>query len=267
MCSAPASTSRRTRSRCAPTWSTSSRATTRSTRPGWSSCATPATTYAAASPSWPHGRTATTTSTPPATPASDSCSRAPIATLDALQAVSILAPGPFAQLRSDLVEIRSLFEIDEQALKSSVILPGQNPPRPIDGPSAAARLEECERRAHALVASWTDTLVDSLNEKEMAEQVGYVSDATARGKIETLAKTRTLPDPIDGPFIEALNQVFNRVDIRNVSPKELNDALFPDTSPATGDQLRERLESLLDKLTAGADPERVRFLPKGDDES
>ena len=39
-------------------------------------------------------------------------------------------PDPFAQLRSDLVEIRSLFEIDEQALKSSVILPGQNQPRP-----------------------------------------------------------------------------------------------------------------------------------------
>lgn len=191
----------------------------------------------------------------------------PIAILDALQAVSILAPGPFAQLRSDLVEIRSLFEIDEQALKSSVILPGQNPPRPIDGPSAAARLEDCERRAHALVESWTDTLVDSLNEKEMAEQVGYVSDATARGTIEVLAKTRSLPDAIDGPFIEALNQVFNRVDIRNVSPKELNDALFPDTSPATGDQLRERLESLLDKLTGGADAERVRFLPKEDDES
>ena len=66
----------------------------------------------------------------------------------------------------------------------------------------------------------------------------------------------------------AVNQMqISRPNIRNVSPRELNEALFPDTSPATGDQLRERLESLLDKLTAGADPERVRFLPKGDDES
>jgi hypothetical protein len=191
----------------------------------------------------------------------------PIATLDLLHAVSILAPGPFAQLRSDLVEIRSLFEIDERALKNSVVLPGQNAPRPIDGPSAAARFEDCERRAADLLSSWTDTLVDSLNEKEMAEQVGYVSDPAARGNIETLAKTRNLPDPIDGAFIEALNQVFNRVDIRNVSPKELKEALFPDTSPATGKQLRDRLEVLLDKLISGADPERVRFLPKGDDES
>ena len=106
----------------------------------------------------------------------------PIAILDSLQAVSILAPGPFAQLRSDLVEIRSLFEIDETALKGSVVLPGHTPPRPIDGPSASARLEDCERRADALLSSWTDTLVDSLNEKEMAEQIGYVSDPSARAE-------------------------------------------------------------------------------------
>src|SRR5690606_20511266 len=103
----------------------------------------------------------------------------PVAVLDQLQAVSILAPGPFAQLRSDLVEIRSLFEIDEAALKNSVTLPGQNQPRPIDGPSASARLEDCERRADELLSSWTDTLVDSLNETEMAEQIDYIADPDA----------------------------------------------------------------------------------------
>jgi Family of unknown function (DUF6079) len=189
----------------------------------------------------------------------------PIAVLDRLQAVSILAPGPFAHLRSDLVEIRPLFELDETALKNSVLLPGQNPPRPIDGPSATARLEDCERRAHALLSSWTDTLVDSLNEKEMGEQIGYVSGASTRTKVEALAKNRTLPDPIDGSFIDALNQVFNRVDIRHVTPAELTTALFPDTSPATSDQLRERLDAFIDSLASGVDAERVRFLPKEND--
>jgi hypothetical protein len=187
----------------------------------------------------------------------------PIATLDSLQAVSILAPGPFAQLRSDLVEIRSLFEINETALKSSVVLPGHTPPRPIDGASASARLEDCERRAAVLLSSWTDTLADSLNEKEMAEQIGYLSDPTARAKIETLAKARTLPDRIDSVFIDALNQVFTRVDIRHVSSPELTAALFPDTSPATADQLRDRLDRLIVTLTSGAVSERVRFLPEG----
>ena len=185
----------------------------------------------------------------------------PVSTLDALQAVSILAPGPLAQLRTDLVEIRSLVDVDERSLRSSVVLPGQQQPRPIDGPSASARLEDAERRAYGLLSGWIDTLVDSLNEKEMAEQVGYVTDAAGKAQIEALAATRTLPESIGKAFIDGLNQVFNRVEIRHVSPSELRAALFPDTSPATADQLRDRLEGLVANAIGGADPDRVRFLP------
>ncbi|MDP9420633.1 MAG: DUF6079 family protein [Actinomycetota bacterium] len=185
----------------------------------------------------------------------------PMAILDALQAVLILAPGPLAQLRSDIVEIRPLFEIDERALRSSVVLPGQHQPRPIDGPSADARLEDAERRTHALLSGWVDTLADSLNEKEMAEQIGYLADATVRAQIEALASSRTLPETIDQSFIDGLNQVFNRVDIRHLTPSELRTALFPDTSPASADQLRDRLETLLAASIGAVDPDRVRFLP------
>ncbi len=184
-----------------------------------------------------------------------------VATLDALQAVSILAPGPLAQLRAELAELRPLFDIDEQALRASVLLPGKNPPRPIEGASAEARLEACERRADELVTGWTSTLADSLNEPEMVEQIGYLPDADVRTQIEVLAKTRALPEPILPTFVGALNQVFNRVDIRQLSPKELVAGLFPDTSPATADQLRGRLETVLTEAIGGANPDQVRFLP------
>jgi len=187
-----------------------------------------------------------------------------VATLDGLQAVSILAPGPLAQIRAELAELRPLFEINEQALRSSVVLPGKNPPRPIDGASAEARLDECERRARQLLASWTDTLTDSLNEPEMAEQIGFLADGDARAQIEILAKNRTLPSSITRAFVTALNQVFTRVDIRYLAPTELTAALFRDTSPATADQLRERLEGLLVDAIGSASPDQVRFLPAED---
>lgn len=183
----------------------------------------------------------------------------PIVLLDALHAVSILAPGPLAQLRSDLVDIRTLYLIDEVALSSSVLLSGQHQPRPIDGRSASARLEDCERRAATLLDSWVNTLSDSLGEPEMAEQIDYVSEP-ARKQIQALASGRVLPEPIDRAFVEGLNQVFRRVDIRHLSAGELDMAMFPDTAPATAQQLRDRLDNLLTGAIAGADPDRVRFL-------
>lgn len=185
----------------------------------------------------------------------------PIAVLDSLQPVSILAAGPLAQLRSDLTEIRTVVDIDETALAKSVVLVGHNPPRPIDGLSAAARLEDAERRAHALVSGWTDTLADSLAEPEMAEQIGYLPDDPAKAEVEKLAATRTLPDPVTPAIVKALNQVFDRVDIHQLTPSEITGALFPDTSPATIDQLRERLEALLAGAVGGSAPDKVRFLP------
>ena len=184
----------------------------------------------------------------------------PIDTLRSLQAVTILAPGPFAQLESELADIRTITHIDEPALKDSVKL-GDRYPRPIEGPSAAARLEECERRAADLLYAWVATLADSLGEAEITEQIGYVADEKARGDLEHLAGSRSLPTEIAPSFVDALNQVFKRVDIHNLTAPEVLEALFPDTSPATADQLRQRLDKLIERETGRTPPEQVRFLP------
>jgi len=185
----------------------------------------------------------------------------PMATLASLQTVTILAAGPFANLQSDLTEIGTITHIDESALRTSVCLPNYSSPRPIDGPSAAARLEACERAAAKLVDAWTATLGDSLNEREMVEQIGYVTDPAAKAQLQQLAQARTLPEPITPAFVKALNQAFIRVDIHNLSPQELVEALFPDTSPATADQLRTRLDELLTRQIGSNPPDQVRFLP------
>ena len=72
----------------------------------------------------------------------------------------------------------------------------------------------------------------------------------SQSQIETFAASRALPEQIGQAFINGLNQVFNRVDIRQVSPSELTSALFPDTAPATANQLSDRLETLLKPRSA-----------------
>jgi hypothetical protein len=190
-----------------------------------------------------------------------------LADLSALEAVSILAPGPLAQLRSDLVEIKVLVDVNEKALVSSVVLPGQSTqPRPIDGASAGARLEDCERRADALHKNWVATLRDSLAEPEMQEQTGFLI-GDAKAQVDAFTPGGVLPDPVTKVFVDALNQVFQRVDVRQLTISELRGALFPDTSPATADQLRERLDALLQRAIGTTSPEQIRFLPATEKEA
>ena len=187
--------------------------------------------------------------------------------LDALQAVSILAPGPLAQLRTDLVEIGSLFEIDETALKSSVVLPGhsttssnrralgQRPPRGLRTPGQRPALI-VDRHPRRQPEREGDGRADRLRQRSWPR---------ARSRLS--AETRTLPDLINSAFIEALNQVFNRVDIHHVSPHELTVTLFPDTSPATAEQLRERLDGLHRHATSGAPLNGCASFPREDNDS
>jgi hypothetical protein len=184
-----------------------------------------------------------------------------MAALSVLEAVSILAPGPLAQLRSDLADVHVLIEIDEAALARSIVLAHQAPPRPIQGRSAAARLDDAERRAHGLADGWVSTLLDSLAEPEMAQQIGYLSDVQAKAEVEAFVASRQLGDPVTRRFVQSLNQIFQRVDIRHLSGADVSGALFPGTSPATAAQLRARLDELLGSAIGSSSEDRVRFLP------
>ena len=183
-------------------------------------------------------------------------------TMDALrrlEAVSILGAGSLAQLRADLVEIGVMTEIDEAALRRSVVL-GNKPPRPIDGPSAAARLEDCERRVAGLFDQWRQTLLDALAEPEMTEQIALLDD-DGRTAVERLLVDRVLPDPVTPVLVSALNQIFQKVEVRHLTAGEVFAAVFPASTPATADQLRERFEHLLQAAAAATQLADIRFLP------
>lgn len=179
-----------------------------------------------------------------------------MSSLNALSPITILQAEPLERIRSELADLRVLIEIDEVALSRSVVLPGRVPPRPIDGPSAAARLEQAERDVTELVTGWEATLRDSLG--ELRDQMGFLDDAI-RSAIGAFAEGGPMPQPVTPALVAALEQVFRGVDVRYLADDDVRDALFPDTSPATAAQLRERLDDLIAR--SGGTNDSVRFLP------
>jgi hypothetical protein len=181
--------------------------------------------------------------------------------LQQLVAVSLLGGGRFAELQRQLTEIPTLMDFDERKLTDSVIYPGLTyRARPVSGSSALARVEDAERRAHALYDNWTLTLLDSLAEPEMAEQIDLL-DQGPRTEIQRFLEDKKLPEPVPASLIHALNQVFARFTKRRVTMGEVWRAIFPDDSPATVEVLRQRFGAFLDDQVGAAPPDQVRILP------
>jgi hypothetical protein len=182
--------------------------------------------------------------------------------LGKLASVALLQGGQFALLRADLADIKTLMQLDDGRLRSSVKVDAHTP-CPIHGPSAEARLAQIEKSAAEMLETWRTTLVDNLRDPDLAEQIGLLP-ASQRSAVETFVASGTFPDPITDDFVSAVNQVFQRFDVRRIDGRRLLHDLFPDNAAASADELRERFEDLLAASTAGSAPERVRLILETD---
>ena len=100
----------------------------------------------------------------------------------------------------------------------------------------------------------------------MTEQIALL-DTAERGTVEAFLESRSFPEPLTEEFVGAVRQVFNRFEVRPISPKGIWDTLFPESAPATPAELRERFTGMLKTLVGGSAEERVRFVPSEGDAS
>ena len=201
----------------------------------------------------------TTDSTPPATTRKRQLLDGRRSTiLDTLSGGLAARPGPFASSAERAAStIATCFEIDETDTRELGHLPGScgYRPEPIDGPSASARLEGCERRGQRLVDEWTDTPRRQPAAIRRWPSRSATSATRTRRRSRRSATTAQLPDPIDDAFVAALNQVFDRFDIRNVDAGRAHGTpCSPTTSPATVERApRAGSTALLDSSRRAAE--------------
>lgn len=192
---------------------------------------------------------------------------APWAELTRLASVGLLPQGAFASIQNRLASLRTCKTFDERKLADSVICPDCGyRPRPATGPTAKALLEGVEAELRKLRDEWVRTLLDALREPDVQEQVALLP-APAREAVSAFVSSGELPDPVTDDFVRALNQVFERFEVRRVRPDEVWGALFPERVPATPQEVRERFERFVGALSAGVPEERVRIVPTAEEEA
>jgi hypothetical protein len=189
------------------------------------------------------------------------------ADLTRLATVGLLPQGAFASIQNRLASLQTCKTFDERKLADSVICPDCGyRPRPSTGPTAKALLENLEAELRKLQDEWVRTLLDALREAEVREQVALL-DPADREAVSSFVETGELPSPVTDGFVRALNQVFERFEVRRVRPDEVWRALFPEQVPATPQDVRARFERFLGGLAAGVPEEKVRIVPTTKEEA
>lgn len=172
----------------------------------------------------------------------------------------VLSTGKFNAICDELASLKVCYELSSTELKQNHICPycGFKPvdrEKPVKG-----RLDMIEERLDALAAEWTQTLLASVEDPIIAQDIQYLKP-DQRKAIQAFITSRKLPETVDNVFVDAINTL-----LRGLDKVELDAAALSDTiaswGPCTIDDMKRKFAALLDEQTKGKDLSRVRIIIK-----
>ena len=130
-----------------------------------------------------------------------------------------------------------------------------------DAPDTPPRevLQEADGALDRWTREWVDILSDALSTPTAQQSLALMSPEE-RGPLEALRDHRSLPDPLDEPFLQTLAQTLQGLERVTLLPEDILQALTLPGMPCTVEDLRQRFERLLQERLAGKDPARVRVV-------
>jgi len=103
------------------------------------------------------------------------------------------------------------------------------------------------------------TLLTNLEDPTVQESLKLLKKGQ-RKHIDTFLKKRTLPDPLEQDFIDAVKEALSGLLKVEVKVEELKAALLKAGSPATLEELKKRFDEFLAELSKGKDSGKVRIV-------
>jgi len=184
--------------------------------------------------------------------------------LSQLQELSTIDLMPVAHLRdfqNSLAELRPCFNLTTQDLEETPVCPHCDfrPVAEQGTASAKAALDSLDDRLDELHSSWTQTLLDNLEDPTTQENLELLPE-DAQGQIQSFIDSKELPDDVDDAFIKAITDALKGLVKVVMRSDAMRAALLSGGSPASPNDLRARFEQHLNELTKGKDVTKVRIV-------
>jgi Family of unknown function (DUF6079) len=181
--------------------------------------------------------------------------------LKKLAGVSLLSHSSLSELQSKLAKVQTCFTLVKDDLDSSPICPHCNfrPQEESLGASGVAVLDQIDRQLDALMENWTKTLLDNLDDPTARKSTNLLPDAQKQA-INAFLKSKKLPEKISNDLVQGMQTALSGLTAISVKTAELLDALSDGGAPCTVEQIHDRFDEFVQKITRGKEPAKVRLL-------
>lgn len=125
--------------------------------------------------------------------------------------------------------------------------------------SAGARLDSLKASLDQIHKSWTKSLINDLLDPVIQSHFDLLK-APQKKMLKDFMTAKELPDDISQEFLTALQSALSGLAKLPVRLDELKSALFPDGSPATPAEFKERFNAYVDQILKGRDAAKVRLV-------
>jgi len=183
--------------------------------------------------------------------------------LQKLAGIDLMPRQQLTDFQNRLGSLRSCFLLTEQDLSKMPVCPhcGFRPSVENKGShlQGSAMLSQLDEELDIMLTGWSETILDNLEDPITQSNLELLK-SDARDAVDAFIKTRELPEPLDGEFVNALREVLSGLIKVAVKTGDLQRALRVSGGPATPAEMKKRFDEYIDGLAKGKDPAKIRIV-------
>jgi hypothetical protein len=190
-----------------------------------------------------------------------------LACLDKLaKGVSLLPHSALSDLQTRLAKVQTCFTLVKDELDASPICPhcSSRPREENLGGSGVAVLDQIDTQLDGLLDNWTKTLLDNLDDPTAKKSIKLLPEAQ-KVAVDAFLKRTTLPDKISNDLVQGMQTALSGLIAISVKPTDVLEALRDGGAPCTIEQIQNRFEEFVKKITRGKEPAKIRLVIESDE--
>lgn len=180
--------------------------------------------------------------------------------LRALASISTMNVSQLSEIQSEFGKLKTGENLTADDLEETAVVgefyPAMESP---EGISAEQRLNNLETKIEQVHKTWTESLLAEFDDPVIQDNLKLLEDA-GKKSIQSFIKSKELPDDLDQIFIQAVQQTLSGLTPIKVSPKSIEQALFPSGTSTTIEDFKDRFDKYVDELLKGQDRSKVRLV-------